>query len=181
MINQPVLKSAYIETKLGTMIAIADNEALCLLEFVDGKGVENEVKRLKATITPGENDIIKNITEEMTRYFAGDSMVFKTPMHVTGSPFQKMVWEQLCKIPAGETRSYLQVAKSIHAPKACRAVARANASNQLAIIIPCHRVINANNAIGGYGGGVPRKQWLLDHEKKFAILHRVPEPAYSCE
>lgn len=78
-----------------------------------------------------------------------------------GSAFQKKVWQELKKIPLGETRSYLEIAKAINVPTACRAVARANGANQLAIVVPCHRVINSNGELGGYAGGVLRKQWLL--------------------
>ena len=86
-------------------------------------------------------------------------------MFLLGSPFQKQVWEELKKIPSGETRAYLAIAKAVGRPTACRAVANANGANQLAIIIPCHRVINTNGELGGYGGGIARKQWLLDLEK----------------
>lgn len=166
-----VLKAAWIDTKLGPMIAIADDQVLYLLEFVDRRGLENEVKHLRkkltAAIIPGENKIIKNIELELGDYFDGKSMSFKTPVHLLGSAFQQRVWEKLTEIPPGETRSYLQIAKSLQAPNACRAVARANGANPLAIIIPCHRVINTSGELGGYGGGVARKQWLLEHERKF--------------
>lgn len=169
--NYVILKATWLDTKLGPMIAIADEQGLYLLEFVDRRGLENEVKRLrnklKAAIIPGETKIIEQITYEMTNYFDGKEIVFRTPIHLMGSSFQKSVWEKLQQIPPGETRSYLEIAKSINAPTACRAVARANGTNPLAIIVPCHRVINANGELGGYGGGVARKQWLLEHEKNF--------------
>jgi len=169
--NCIVLKAAWLDTKLGPMIAIADEQGLYLLEFVDRRGLENEIKRLrkklKAAIIPGETGIIVQIETEIINYFDGKEIIFRTPIHLIGSSFQKSVWKKLQRIPPGETRSYLEVAKSIHAPTACRAVARANGSNPLAIIVPCHRVINSNGEIGGYGGGVARKQWLLEHEKNF--------------
>ena len=167
--NTRILKAAWLDTKLGPMIAIADDEGLYLLEFVDRRGLENGVKRLRkktnAAIIPGETPIIKKISAEIADFFDGKKMIFNTPIHMLGSPFQIKVWEALQKIPAGETRSYLEVAQSIRQPTACRAVARANGSNPLAIIVPCHRVINHNGNLGGYGGGITRKQWLLDHEK----------------
>lgn len=169
--NYQVLKTARLDTKLGPMMAIADENALYLLEFVDRRGLEREIessrKKLKAAIIPGETRIIKSIESELTHYFDGKNAVFKTPLHLTGTPFQKRVWEELIKIPCGETRSYLDISKSLNKPTAFRAVAQANGANQLAIIIPCHRVINANGELGGYGGGVSRKQWLLEHERKF--------------
>ncbi|MBX3708880.1 MAG: bifunctional transcriptional activator/DNA repair protein Ada [Gammaproteobacteria bacterium] len=167
--NHLILKTAWLDTKLGPMIAIADENSLYLLEFVDRRGLENEVKRLRkrlnATIIPGETSIIKSIESEIVDYFDQRKFIFNTPIHLVGSPFQKNVWNELRKIPPGETRSYLDIAKSLNAPTACRAVARANGTNQLAIIVPCHRVINTNGELGGYGGGIVRKQWLLEHEK----------------
>jgi len=167
--NQLILKAAWLDTKLGPMIAIADDINLYLLEFVDRRGLEREVeklrKKLHAAIIPGENPIIKHIENELEHYFSGKKLTFNTPIYYLGSYFQKRVWNELKKIPPGETRSYLQIAKSLNQATACRAVARANGANQLAIIIPCHRVINTNGELGGYGGGIARKQWLLEHEK----------------
>jgi len=152
------------------MIAIADEEGLYLLEFVDRRGLENEIKKLRkklnAAIVPGENAVLKNIAFEIKNYFDNKIFIFTTPIHLIGSIFQKKVWEALRNIPPGETRAYLDIAKSIFAPKAFRAVALANGANPLCIIVPCHRVINSNGKIGGYGGGIARKQWLLEHEKK---------------
>lgn len=167
-ISHSILKAAWLDTKLGPMIVIADDEGLYLLEFVDRRGLEREVERLriklKVAIIPGENAIIKKIERELTHYFEGKSWVFETPLHLIGSPFQKSVWEALLKIAPGEMRSYLDIAKAINKPTACRAVAGANGANQLAIVIPCHRVINSNGDLGGYGGGISRKQWMLNHE-----------------
>lgn len=112
------------------------------------------------------------IESELAHYFDGVNMIFKTHVHLIGSPFQKRVWEELRKIPPGKTRSYLQIAQLLKKPTACRAVAQANGANQLAIIVPCHRVINTNGELGGYGGGVARKRWLLEHEKKFRPMHQ---------
>lgn len=165
-----ILKAAWLDTKLGPMIAIADDQGLYLLEFIDRRGLEREVerlrKKLKIAIIPGETQVIKSIESEITHYFDEKNYVFKTPIHLIGSPFQKRVWEELRKIPPGETRSYLDIAKSLKKPTSFRAVAQANGANQLAIIVPCHRVINTNGELGGYGGGIARKQWLLQHEKK---------------
>lgn len=166
-----ILKAAWLDTKLGPMIGIADENGLYLLEFVDRLGLESEVLKLKkrfhAVILPGETDTIKSVDAELVDYFNGTNLLFKTPIHLFGSPFQKNVWHELRKIPPGVTCSYSEIAKSINVPTACRAVARANGANQLAIIVPCHRVINSTGEIGGYGGGVARKQWLLEHEKRF--------------
>lgn len=176
-VNHLTLKAAWIDTKLGSMLAIADEKNLYLLEFVDGRGLKDEVKRLKqklkTAIIPGETAVIKNITSELTNYFNGQCMAFKTSIHLMGSPFQQSVWHTLQKIPPGETRAYLDIAKSINAPTACRAVASAIGANPLAIIVPCHRVINTNGTIGGYAGGIARKQQLLEHEKNSTtIIHK---------
>lgn len=168
--NHLILKAAWIDTQLGPMIAIADDMELYLLEFADRRGLEREIerlrKRMKAAIIPGETPVIKKITKELMDYFNGKNVDFKTPLKLIGSGFQKSVWAALQKIPPGETRSYLNIASAIKKPTAFRAVANANGANQLAIIIPCHRVINNNGELGGYGGGISRKQWLIDHEKK---------------
>jgi len=169
--SQCILKAMQFNTTLGQMIVVADDEGLYLLEFADRRDLEKEVERLRqklnATIIPKETVITNNIAKEMSQYFDGTLHQFKTPLKTIGSSFQKQVWVELQQIPFGETKSYLGLAKTIGRPTACRAVARANSTNQLAIIIPCHRVINSNGELGGYAGGVTRKQWLLDHEKKF--------------
>lgn len=165
-----VLKASWIDTPLGPMLAIADDKALYLLEFVDRRGLEKEIERMrkktKLPIVPGKSNPIQQIENELEGYFSGRIREFKTPLFLLGSPFQKRVWEELQKIPRGETRSYAEIAKAIGKPSAFRAVALANGANQFAIVIPCHRVINNNGDLGGYGGGVQRKEWLLRHERK---------------
>lgn len=167
--HEKVLKATWIDTMLGPMLAIADEHALYLLEFVDRRGLEREVERMRqktrASIIPGSSEPLLSIEHELKSYFEGRLKSFKTPLSFLGSPFQIEVWNELQKIPPGETRSYSDIALAIKRPTAFRAVAQANGANQLAIIIPCHRVINANGELGGYGGGVARKNWLLNHEK----------------
>jgi AraC family transcriptional regulator of adaptative response/methylated-DNA-[protein]-cysteine methyltransferase len=163
------LLSKWIETPLGAMLAIADDVGLHLLEFVDRRGLEREILLLRKSqrvVVPGTNFILEKIESELHRYFDGTLTKFTVPVVVQGSPFEKSVWEQLRKIPSGETRSYSDIAEGAGSPKAVRAVGRANGRNRLAIIIPCHRVIRADGSLCGYGGGVWRKQWLLEHERK---------------
>lgn len=164
-----VLKASWIDTRLGPMMAVADDTALYLLEFVDRRGLEREVERLRkrtrSAIVPGVTEPIRSIERELAAYFDGTLTAFNTPLFCLGTPFQKNVWEQLMAIPPGETRSYQDIAVALGKPSACRAVAQANGANQLAIVIPCHRVINASGDLGGYGGGLTRKNWLLTHEK----------------
>lgn len=170
--SQLILKASWLDTLLGPMVAIGDDESLYLLEFADRRGVMQEIERLrlkkKAAIIPGDTPTIAMIKKELDLYFSGKLREFKTPVHLMGSEFQKKAWHALMHIPYGQTRSYLEQAKAIGNKKAFRAVANANGSNQLAIIIPCHRIINHNGELGGYGGGKARKEWLIKHEKKYA-------------
>ena len=131
--------------------------------------MERQIERLKqqtkSAIIPGSTKPLQLIENELKKYFDGKLTQFKTPLHLLGSPFQNKVWNALLKIPHGETRSYLDIAKSIKKPTAFRAVALANGANKMSIVIPCHRVINNNGNLGGYSGGISRKEWLINHEK----------------
>ncbi|MCD8524412.1 MAG: methylated-DNA--[protein]-cysteine S-methyltransferase [Gammaproteobacteria bacterium] len=153
------------------MLVIADDKQLYLLEFIERRGLEKEIKklrdRLSAAIVPGKTKPIEFIEKELKAYFEGKLTQFKTPFILIGSDFQKSVWSVLCDIPYGTTKSYAEQADMINKPTAYRAVANANGMNQLAIIVPCHRVIRSQGELGGYGAGVARKQWLLEHEKKY--------------
>ncbi|MBA4136527.1 MAG: bifunctional transcriptional activator/DNA repair enzyme protein Ada [Opitutus sp.] len=161
-----------IETPLGTMLALADDAGLRLLEFVDRRGLERELmllrRRLKCVIVPGNNPTLDATAAQLARYFAGESLTFDLPLAPVGSDFQRRVWAELQRIPPARTRSYLEMAGHVGVPKAARAIGRANGSNMIALVIPCHRVINANGTLCGYAGGLWRKQRLLDHERKFA-------------
>lgn len=174
MEDTKILNATWIDTKLGPMLAIADEQALYLLEFVDRRGLEREIERLrqrtKSAIIPGRTKPINQIESELRHYFDRKLLEFKTELKLIGSPFQKQVWQYLKKIPHGETRSYFDIAAAVGKPTAFRAVAQANGANQLALIIPCHRIINKNGELGGYGGGLLRKKWLLNHEKQLRTL-----------
>jgi AraC family transcriptional regulator of adaptative response/methylated-DNA-[protein]-cysteine methyltransferase len=166
--NSVILSATQFDTPLGSMIAISDQNALYLLEFASRKGLESEIYKLKknALITHGDSSPLTSIKNEIEDYFAGKLIEFKTPLFILGSTFQKKVWYELTKIPYGQTRSYLEQATALGNPTSYRAVANANGANQFAIIIPCHRVINNNGRLGGYGGGIANKQWLINFEKK---------------
>lgn len=157
-----------IKTPAGQMVAVGDNEALYLLEFVTRKGFQAQLERLKKAtkreIVEGTAKAIIQIEKELLSYFKGELKVFKTPVKLTGTPFQQAVWRKLQKIPYGKTLSYMELAASIGHPTAFRAVASANGANKLAIILACHRVINANGKLGGYAAGLACKKWLLDLE-----------------
>ena len=151
------------------MIAIADDAALYLLEFTDKPKLDHSIKRLTNTLhaatVDGITAPITSIKQELAHYFNGTLKTFATPLHLHGTDFQKEVWQALCAIPHGQTCSYAQLAAAVGRPKAFRAVARANSTNRLPLIIPCHRVVNSNNKLGGYSSGIARKQWLLAHER----------------
>lgn len=171
--HQTILKTTQFNTPLGPMIAISDETTLYLLEFTDRRNLDREIEKLKAhmnaSIIPDLTAPLASIKAELKSYFEGTLTEFKTPFHLFGTTFQQLVWTELTHIPYGHTTSYLEQAKRIGKPAACRAVANANGTNQLAIIIPCHRIINSNGKLGGYGAGLTRKQWLLDHEKAHSL------------
>lgn len=163
-----ILKAALFDTQLGSMLAIADDTSLYLLEFCERKKLKQEIQRLqhktKTLIVLGSTKPLRSIESELQSYFNGTLKQFNSPLFLMGTPFQQSVWQQLLKIPAGETRSYAELARTLNKPTAHRAVAQANATNQLAIIIPCHRVIYTDGSLGGYAANVTRKKWLLVHE-----------------
>lgn len=169
--KQPhILKTARVDTPLGQMMAVGDEEALYLLEFIDQKEFEQTIQRLRlksgAEIVSGMTDSIASISGELQAYFDGRCMKFKTPLSPLGTIFQKCAWEELLRTPYGHTRSYTDQAKALGKPNAYRAVANANGANPIAIVIPCHRIVHKDGGLGGYASGLDRKQWLLDHEKR---------------
>ena len=161
-----------IETPLGTMIACANENGICMLEFSDRKALPTELKEISkhfdANIVQGENPHFKTLEKELEEYFEGKLKDFTVPLAPVGTDFQKKVWKILRTIPYGTTRSYQQQSDILGIPKAVRAVANANGLNKISIIIPCHRVIGTNGTLTGYGGGIWRTQKLLELEK--AIL-----------
>ena len=163
-----------IVTPLGQMLAAATDEALCLLEFVDRRMLETQLKRLGRelgrTIVPKANDILRQAERELAEYFAGERFTFDVPLNMVGSEFQQRAWRELLEVEYGRTRTYGEQARRIGHAEAVRAVGRANGDNRIAIIIPCHRVVGANGKLTGYGGGLWRKKWLLDHELRYAPL-----------
>ena len=168
--NQQMLYAKWIDSPLGEMLILTDDTALHLLEFTGRRGLYTEITKLKEkykyAIVPGENVITTSIQEELKSYFDSTLTSFSTQVKFYGSVFQHSVLHTLQTIPYGETRSYKEQAKILHKPTAVRAIARANGQNQLAIIIPCHRVIGANGHLTGYVGGLLRKKWLLEHEAR---------------
>jgi AraC family transcriptional regulator of adaptative response/methylated-DNA-[protein]-cysteine methyltransferase len=165
-----VLQMTLVLTPLGPMIAGGSEEALYFFEFSDRSRLEKQLERLRArldcVLVPGDNDLLKRTTAEIKAYFAGKLGRFSIPLVAPGTDFQQTVWKKLQEIPFGETRSYADVARAIGRPSAVRAVARANGDNRMAIFIPCHRVVGSDGRLTGYGGGLWRKQHLLDLESR---------------
>lgn len=162
-----ILYHSCITTPLGVMHTVADDRGLYFLDFEKDDlkhKIEQLTKTSGAVFSTSENAIIHSIKEELNQYFAGSLQIFQTVVVQQGSSFQKNVWRELASIPFGQTISYRALAKAIGRPTAYRAVAQANGANRCAIIIPCHRVINADGGLGGYNGGLSRKQWLIAHE-----------------
>jgi AraC family transcriptional regulator of adaptative response/methylated-DNA-[protein]-cysteine methyltransferase len=161
-----------IDAPLGAIIAVADDEGLRLLEFIDRRATERELsilrKRLRTNVVPGRHRHLEAVRWQLANYFSGKTLEFDIPLAPVGSPFQLRAWEILQSIPVGETRSYSWMAKRLGDENARRAVGRANGTNMISIIIPCHRVIRADGTLCGYGGGLWRKKWLLDHERRYA-------------
>ncbi len=170
-VDKDLVRVTRLLTPLGPMLAGATGEGICLLEFVDRRMLETQLKRLKkhlrAAILPGHHRHFDLLDKQLKEYFNGTRKVFDLPLHLPATPFQQVVWKKLMDIPYGETRSYKQQAVAAGNPNAVRAVARANGDNRIGIIIPCHRVIGSNGELVGYGGGLHRKQYLLDLEQQF--------------
>lgn len=174
-----VLRVRWIATPLGPMFAAATDEGVCLLEFADRRAFLTQVatlrRRFPLPVIPGSNSTLELLAGELAEYWSGARATFTVPILAPGTPFQSAVWGFLRTIPPGETRSYADVARAIGRPSAVRAVARANGENRLAILIPCHRVIGSDGSPTGYGGGVWRKERLLEHERIASGLATDPD------
>ena len=165
-----MIETIITDTPLGEMIAGATEKGICLLEFTDRKSrstvKEHIMKVYDARTEERNNEHLRNLEEQLREYFEGKRKDFTLPLDIKGSDFQKLVWNELRNIPYGTTRSYRDQAEAIMRPSSVRAVANANGMNTIAIIIPCHRVIGSDGRLTGYGGGLERKKWLIEHEKK---------------
>lgn len=167
----PLLLADWIPTPLGDMVSVTSKSQLHLLEFFDRKALRSELGRLdmlaKGRLGIGRTKPSEQIKTELAAFFDGASSDFQTPLAYHGSDFCGAVWDALRQIPPGRTRSYSEIAASIGRPSAVRAVARANGANQIALVIPCHRVVGADGSLTGYGGGLWRKQKLLEIERQY--------------
>ena len=156
------------------MLALASDDALCALEFSSKTRLTRLNARLDRWFAPHEvedrsNGVVDRVHHWLERYFSGaGAEVNGLPLDMRGAPFEQRVWKTLLDIPPGETSTYGAIAKHLGSAGASRAVGLANGANPVAIIVPCHRVIGSNGTLTGYGGGLDRKQWLLDHEQRWA-------------
>jgi AraC family transcriptional regulator, regulatory protein of adaptative response / methylated-DNA-[protein]-cysteine methyltransferase len=164
----------WIDTPVGPLLAGATSSALVLLEFSERNILQQQLdsvrRRFSMSLRPGTNVWLNTLRAQLDEYFSGRRREFELPLEYPGTSFQQRVWSTLLTIPYGETWSYLEMARRLGDIKATRAVGTANGMNRIAIVIPCHRVINANGKLGGYGGGLWRKQILLNLERGQAGL-----------
>ena len=157
---------SYCSSPLGDMQMIEENNSLTHLNLSVNQILPADFP--KGSITQKDTPLISSAKRQLDEYFQGKRKSFDLPLALSGTQFQQKVWNALCTIPYGETRSYKEIAAQIQNPKGCRAVGMANNRNPIMIIIPCHRVIGSNGSLVGYAGGLDIKQWLLAHEKRFS-------------
>ena len=163
-------RSRELTTPLGPMFAVAGDAGLVLCEFADRPMLPTQMARIAKICgglpEPGAHVVLDQTQRELAEYFAGTREQFTLPLMLDGTPFQVGVWNELLRIPFGRTTSYDAIATRLDRRGGARAVGRANGDNRIAIIVPCHRVINSDGTMSGYGGGKHRKRWLLDHERR---------------
>jgi methylated-DNA-[protein]-cysteine S-methyltransferase len=162
------MKYSYVDTPIGRMLVTRDEQGITGLDLPNGR-------RPRRVLADWQRDdaAFEDVRTQLTEYFAGMRREFDLPLHMIGAAFQRRVWEALCAIPYGETTSYGKIAAAIGEPGSARAVGAANGQNPVPIIVPCHRVIGADGSLTGYGGGLPTKRWLLEHEGAQAGLFAV--------
>ncbi len=171
-IAAPEVLMTTIDSPIGGLLACATRQAVCLLAFEDEAGRRSSIEDLTGILgsepRPGENRLLSRLGDELADYFKGKLRKFTVPVEFHGTPFQVEVWRRLQSVPYGRTVSYEQIAAAVNHPKASRAVGAANGCNRIAIVVPCHRVVNKGGKLGGYAGGLWRKRFLLDLEARVA-------------
>jgi AraC family transcriptional regulator of adaptative response/methylated-DNA-[protein]-cysteine methyltransferase len=168
--NARLLGVDWVDSPVGPIVVAGDEAAVYCVEYADRDGLDRQIARVAGRVgaraVPGRSAPVAQVETELAAYFRGEPVPFTAPLSRGGTAFQNAVWDALLAIPLGETQSYAELAQSAGRPGAVRAVAQANGANPFAIVIPCHRVINTGGGLGGYGGGLPRKHWLLEHERR---------------
>lgn len=165
------LSADWIDTPIGPLFAVADASAICLLEFPERRALPKEMMALLGAtghLALRPSPVIDQAAQGMAQYFSGTVLTLALPLHPKGTPFEHRHWQALREIPPGKTRSYGAMAEALGSSP--RAIGRANGANPIAIAIPCHRLVASDGALTGYGGGLWRKRWLLDHEAKYTPL-----------
>jgi AraC family transcriptional regulator of adaptative response/methylated-DNA-[protein]-cysteine methyltransferase len=167
------IRVTWAESPVSPLLIGATDAGLCALEFTDRSDLNGQMDRLSASaglpVIPGSNAHIERATRELSEYFSGKRRAFTVPLAPVGTPFQRSVWDALGKVPYGETCSYEDLARTVRGTtKGSRAVGQANGRNRIVILIPCHRVVSKDGTLGGYGGGLWRKKFLLELERKHA-------------
>jgi O-6-methylguanine DNA methyltransferase len=161
-----------LSTPLGPMLAGVTDDGVCLLEFTDRPMLPTNLdvvaRRLRHRLVVGTHPLLDALQRQLDEYFAGGRRTFELPLVAPGSPFQERTWAALAAIPTGETLTYEELAIVAGRPGAQRAAGTANGANRISLLVPCHRVIRKGGGLGGYGGGLWRKAWLLDHEQRLA-------------
>jgi len=168
MLPEPTkIELSHLESPLGDLVLAFSEGGLCALQFDESPAqVRARLERSYPGAGFGKVSGTAEVVEKLRAYFSGGLQGLETiPVAPKGTPFQQRVWTALRAIPVGQTRSYLQIAKAIGSPSAVRAVGAANGQNPIAVVVPCHRVIASNGTLCGYGGGLWRKEWLLEHER----------------
>ena len=166
------VRTRRIDTPIGPMTIGATDDAVVLADFTDRPMMPAQLASVRRRFGPtvevadGDEPLLDRTEAQLAAYFAGERQTFDLPIDLPGSAFQERVWAELRRIPYGETIAYRELAERVDAPNAPRAAGRANGSNRLAIIVPCHRVIATGGGLGGYGGGLPAKRYLLDLERR---------------
>jgi O-6-methylguanine DNA methyltransferase len=163
-----------LATPLGPMLAGATADGICLLEFTDRPMLPTQLRvlahRLQRPLVVGRHPLLDALQAQLDEYFAGRRVDFELPLVAPGSPFQERTWQTLRRIPAGSTLSYEELAVAAGRPGAQRAAGTANGANRICLLVPCHRVVRKGGGLGGYGGGLWRKAWLLDHEQRMTAI-----------
>jgi O-6-methylguanine DNA methyltransferase len=176
MISAQTIYWTSVPSAIGECVLMATERGLCWLGTPGTPRTHGEqwVRKIypDACVTNSTHAVLQQAAQELERYFAGEHIAFTCPLDLHGTPFQRAVWQALCTIPYGETRSYADIARMIGRPTACRAVGAANGANPVAIIVPCHRVIGSSGDLTGYGGGLDTKAWLLQLEGITPYAHQ---------
>ncbi|HEX2884762.1 MAG TPA: methylated-DNA--[protein]-cysteine S-methyltransferase [Candidatus Limnocylindria bacterium] len=173
------VRSRTVATPVGPITLAASDDALVLADFAERPMMPAQlaaVRRRIGPVAPGDSPLLDRAERQLREYLAGERRAFDLPLQMPGSAFQERVWTELTRIPYGETISYGELARRVGVPAGSRAVGRANGSNRLAIIVPCHRVVASGGGLGGYGGGLEAKRHLLELEARVAARSRVAAP-----